>query len=313
MWRTLAILLVVTLTSGCVYTMKSLGNEPKRADDGEVAAPTALPTTVEQEQQRRRSRSTWAVVAGPAEIAAGLLLTYLALFAPTQPSDADTVTGALGDAAKEAAGRAILASVGMGLVTWGIGDLLLGGADRLLRSPFIVPGDDGNPRMLTLDEIYQRPPSPVLQLDPAVATLISTRGMGGVVGLGLAHWPSARLRLRYAAELGYQVAAFDGGRIDPVDAEGERADLFLGGGPSVRIDIPLGRRQYWGRYPRFAITAVAAGTVAWSEAGDRYLGWRAGAGLTTGIVSAVLGASQLHGRDRSPVPELTFLYVLRTD
>ncbi len=319
MRRGLAIALVAVLGSGCVYSLKSLGNEPKRAAAGETVTDDALPDTVDEERQRRRNRRIWAMAAGPLEMAAGALVTYLALYAPSQPSDADSVTEALGDAAKEAAGRALLAGIGMGAITGGIGDLLLGGADWLFPSPFVVTGDDGEPRMLKLEELYDRPPTPVLQLDPAIASIINLRGAGGDLGLGVAHWPSARLRLRYGVDLGYEVAMLDGGRVDPVDAEGKRADLYLGGGPSVRMDLALGRRSYWGRYPGTAITLRAAGRLAWSDHGDRYLGWRAAAGLNLGSgknlggLALLLGATQLHGRDRGPVPELSFVYVLRTD
>ena len=318
MRRLPAILLLAALGSGCVYSMKSLGKEPKPAAADEAAADPALPDTVDEELQRRRTRRMWAMAAGPLEIAGGALLTYLALFTPAQPSDADSVTEALGDAAEEAAGRAIMGSIGMAAITGGIGDLLLGGADWFFPSPFIVRGADGDRRMLTVAELYDRPPTPVLQLDPAVASIINLRGAGGELGLGVAHWASPRLRLRYGVDLGYEIAMLDGGRIDPVDAEGQRADLFLGGGPSVRVDIALGRRHYWGRYPGIAITLLAAGRVAWSDHGDRYLGWRAAAGLNLGGknlagITLLLGASQLHGRDRHPVPELSFVYVLKTD
>ncbi|HTM19529.1 MAG TPA: hypothetical protein VL172_03445 [Kofleriaceae bacterium] len=261
-------------------------------------------------------RSTWAMVAAPAEVGAGALVTYLALYVPSPPGDGEDgdVAGALGAAAKEAAGRLIMASVGMTGMVGGVLDLLFGAGDLLLPSPFVVRDAGGGDRMLRAGELATLPPTPAVQLEGHYTSLLTTRGIGFSAGPGLGHWATPHLRLRYTADACYEVALLQHGRLDRVvEAEGERAHLFFGAGPTVRADWLLGRRRHWGRYPARSLVIEASGRVVWSTAGDRFLDWRAAIGYQGGRSAILLGASQMHGRDRYPQVDLGYTMTFETD
>jgi hypothetical protein len=243
----LRILLLLTLLDGCVYSTFNLHHG--------TAGYKNYPTSIEDEHHRRSSRRTWALLAAPLEIVGGLALSYVALKAPSSPSDAMTVGGQLEDAGKEVLARAILAGIGITIAGSGVGDGILGATDPAFRSPIIRHG-----KLIPESEIDHIAPPAGPRLAFHGTNVLGSAGVGADLGFGLAHWVTPTIRLRHAAsaEVGEDWHADDRRLIVSVETLVERAfgregaglypkksiGLFFGGGYSISDhaeDLPIMR------------------------------------------------------------------------
>ncbi len=286
--RLVATLIVFDLLGGCMYMRHNL-------DRGAGGRYTNYPTSIEAEYERRRIRRKHALIAAPIEILAGVALAALAIYAPAEPSDAETVTGTLEDAGKEILARMLLVAIGAGVAASGVGDGVLGLADPLLHSPIVRDG-----RLVSADEIDTLPPLRQPRLGFHVTNVVSTDGVGADAGFGLAHWVTPTVRLRPAvtleALLPWRTA--------------DRRYLISG---ELLLERTIGGRTGAGLYPRRAIGIYAGGGWAANEDGPDAVAWRAGASLTLRPGwSYRLGTTWLRG-DRRPSVDLSIRGELRVD
>ncbi|MBA3820962.1 MAG: hypothetical protein H0X17_18895, partial [Deltaproteobacteria bacterium] len=240
------LVMVVLLVQGCVYAGGNLAHSRK-------SGYTNYPSSIEAEHERRKRRRRRALIAAPIEIAAGLAITALALYAPVKPSDADSTTGALADAGKEVLGRFLAATAGTAIALSGVGDGFLGLVDPAFRSPLVRAG-----RLVPAAEIDALAPPRGPRLDLHATSVIGTAGVGADTGIGLAHWITPALRLRHAvsAELTLPFRSADRRLVISGETVIERAfgreraglyprrsiGLYLGGGWAAiedREDLPV--------------------------------------------------------------------------
>jgi hypothetical protein len=286
--RLVAALFLFDLLGGCMYMRHNLD----RGKDGTYAN---YPTTVEREYERRRTRRRHALIAAPIEILAGAAIVWLAFNAKSQPSDAETVPGALEDAGKEILGRLVLAAIGGGAVIGGVGDGVLGLVDPLLGSPIVRDG-----KLVPADEIDALPPLRGPRFGLHATNVLSTDGIGADFGFGLAHWLSPTVRLRHAIT----------GELTLPWGSSDRRFITSG---EVLLERAIGGRTGAGLFPRRAIGIYAAGGWAAIEDRSDAIVGRAGLSFTAGTgFSYRLGTTYQRG-DRLPSVDLSIRAELRVD
>ncbi|MDQ3368744.1 MAG: hypothetical protein M3680_25220, partial [Myxococcota bacterium] len=173
--RTRMLVLLVTivlLVQGCVYAQGSLQHSQRSGYKN-------YPSSIEAEHERRKRRRKRALIAAPIEIAAGIALTALALYAPAQASDADSTTDALADAGKEVLGRILVATAGTAIALSGVGDGFLGLVDPAFRSPLVRAG-----RLVPASEIDALAPLRGPRLALHATSVLGTAGVGVDTGVG---------------------------------------------------------------------------------------------------------------------------------
>ncbi|MBK9035728.1 MAG: hypothetical protein IPL61_31510 [Myxococcales bacterium] len=282
--RPVAVVALLASLSGCLYSRNAL----ERHGDGY----RNYPATVAAEQARRHDRRRLALLGGPLEVIVGAGLAALVLYAPIKnTSDSESVTDQLGDAGKELAGRALLGTVGLAVAMSGVGDLVLGATDGLFASPIVRDG-----ALVPADQIDALAPAPGPRLTFHGVQLVSDREIGTGLGLGVALWPTARLRARAAVTgeltLGWRDRSTHGGLV------GELA-----------LERAFGRERV-GLYPRAALGAYVAG--GWSRADADRPVVRAGLLGTVRAMQLRLGAGYQPG-DRRPSIEFAIQRELRVD
>lgn len=274
---------------GCLYARGSLrGDGPAYAN---------YPDSVEAERVRRAKRRKLALLGGPIEIAAGVGLTALALYAPAAPDDDgdSSVVDNLGDAGKEALGRLALALIGTSLVSSGVGDTVLGATDPLFDSPLVRDG-----ALVSADEIDRVAPARGPRLGFHATETVSLRTIGADVGLGLAHWLGSSVRVRETAVGGYDL---------PWRRDDGGMRYSLGG--DLAVERAFGRRHA-GLYPVRSVGAFAGAAWTRVEGLDRAI---VRGGLLTQLrtMQLRLGATYIPGHDRYPTFELGLRRELEVD
>ena len=281
--RIVAVTLVLLVAaSGCVYTRGNIHRSKTGYDN--------YPTSVEAEYERRKTRRRHALIAAPLEIIGGAAITYLAIFGASSPSMAESVPGVLADAGKELLARLLFASAGAAITISGVGDGLLGAIDPAFDSPLVRDG-----RLVSPTEVdaLAPPRAPRFVFQSGIG--IAEYGVGGEVAMGLSHWVSSSLRLRYAA-----LAQFT--------TMWHSADRRLLGGGEMVIEHAFSR-EHLGLYPSKSLGLYLAG--GWAAIEDRTDVPMGRGGLELGLgrgMSYRLGAAYSSG-DRRPQLEFS----MRTD
>ena len=277
---------LLVVTASCLYTRGNIA--PKKGGGYED-----YPSSVPEEHERRRTRRRHALIAAPIEMVGGVALAALAIYGKSAPSQSsDSVTSNLADAGKQALGRILLASGGLAIATMGLGDAIYGLADPLLGSPIVREG-----HVVPESEIDTVDPDRGARLGFHVTNSIGTRGVGGDLGVGLAHWATPHVRLRYAAI---------GTLMTPYDASG----VQLGAGGEITAEH-AGRRRALGTLPAFSIGTYGGGLWSKIEGASRGI-VRGGLFVTHGSEQFRLGSSYVV-RDKLPSIDLSIRYELSGD
>jgi hypothetical protein len=280
------ILLLLLALEGCVYSRANL----HQGKDGYKN----YPTSIEAEQQRRRTRRKHALIAAPIEIVGGLAITAAALYAKSQPSDAMSVGGQLSDAGKEVLGRLVAAAAGIALAGSGIGDGILGVIDPAFRSPIVRRG-----RLIPESEIDAIAPQRGPRFGFHATSVLGSEAVGTDLGFGLAHWVTPNVRLRHSATAEFGLLW-----------GGDRDRRLLVSGETL-VERAFGREAA-GLYPKRSIGMYLGGGWSFVENATDLPVLRAGLSLGLRWTSIRLGTTYAPG-DKLPSIELGTRIELRVD
>lgn len=282
----LRILVALTLLDGCIYSVQNVRHGKSGYED--------YPTTIVGEHHRRSTRRKWALIGSPLEIATGIALGYIAVYANSGPSHATTVSGQVSDAGKEALARAFMLGAGLGLVGSGIGDGVLGAIDRAFSSPYVRNG-----KIVPESQIDTIDPPPGPRLAFHGTSVIGTQGVGADVGFGLAHWITPTIRLRHSASA-------------EADLEWDRDhDRRLAISGETQVEYAYGREGA-GLYPKTSLGLFAGGGWSMLQHGKDLPLMRGGLSFGLHSMSIRLGTSYSPG-DRRPSFDVGTRIELRVD
>jgi hypothetical protein len=279
MVRSIAVLVAVSLLSGCVYMRTSV--QPTSADKGSYEN---YPSSLEENQERRAKRRKYALIAAPIEVVVGAAIAAAAIYGKSEPSMSESPTGALADAGKDLLGRLLLVGLGSAVAVSGVGDGILGALEPALPDSIVRDG-----KLVPKEQIDSLTPPRSWRPALEVGNELSARGVGGSIGLGASRWltPTVRTQLLVVGNgvLGWHSADKRGSVVG--EAEIERA---------------FGR-EYLGLYPHYALGMYAFSGATAIEDRHGENGPIVGGGLSFRMRSLQYGAgvSYIQGVDEHPM------------